>query len=63
MKTHPRGTVVEDGSSWLNSHFPSNEFIPSIPSFHSGNPNPFATVGGRASGNEAAEKKDIFKVG
>ena len=36
---------------------------PSIPSPQAGIPNPLATTGGRASGKELAEKKEMFNVG
>ena len=47
----------------FNSHLASRLFTPSIPSPMSGHPNPVATVGGSASGKDAAEKKVIDSIG
>lgn len=47
----------------LISHNPNRLFTPSTPNPAWGQPKPRATVVGNARGNEAAEKKDIAKVG
>lgn len=47
----------------LISQNPNLLFTPSTPNPAWGQPKPRATVVGRARGNEAAEKKDIAKVG
>lgn len=50
-------------SNWSRSHWTAREFTPSTPIPHAGQPNPQATVGGRARGNETAEKYVIFSIG
>ena len=66
MNTHPRGAgalFAEAAANASRNHFPRRPLMPSTPSFHAGNPNPFAITGGNASGNEPAEKNEIFSVG
>lgn len=47
----------------LINHCPNRLFTPSTPNPAWGQPKPRATVVGKARGNDAAEKKDIAKVG
>lgn len=49
--------------NWSRSHWTAREFTPSTPIPHAGQPNPQATVGGRARGNETAEKYVMFSIG
>lgn len=50
-------------ASALISQCPNRVFTPSTPNPAWGQPNPRATVVGSARGNDAAERKDIAKVG
>jgi len=45
------------------SHLPRRELTPSTPKPSFGHPNPRAIVGGNASGNDEAEKKEMESVG
>lgn len=54
---------VPSPDNWLRSQEATRALTPSTPSPILGQPNPLAMVGGKAKGNDAAEKKVIARVG